>query len=689
MTVDRRRTRIGASRPAFRVLVAAMAAALSFGARAQAPQDQVRELGNLNIKELMELEVDSVFAASRYLQKSERAPSSITVVTADDIKRFGARTLADVLNSVRGMYAPNDRNYTYLGIRGFQRPNDYNTRVLVLIDGHRMNDNIYDLAFVGRETIDVGLIERVEVIRGPSSSIYGSSAFLGVINVVTKRGSRFDGFEAAAQAGTFDTYDSRVSFGTTFDNGVEWLISGSRYSSAGPTQLYYPEFDQRISAAPRAANDGIAQGIDGEDSSSFFSSVRFADVTVSAYWNERVKEVPTASFDTVFNDGREETSDYRTYLDVRYDRRLTEDVSLQARVFYDDYSYDGAYPFDFAAPGSPPEPVLNIDGASGRWVGTEAQVTAGIGERHTLIVGTEYRDNRREEQTSYYDLDPREYTVQVAGSSSTLGAFVQSESKVTDHLSVTAGLRYDGFEGNGEDHTLNPRLALIYSFDATATLKAMYGEAFRAANPYERYYYGVQGMQLPLNPETIRTYEVAYEKKLSAQSALVLTGYSYRVKNLISQDVNDAGDVFFANLDAARAQGVEVELNRSFDTGLALRASYALQRAVDQQTDRELSSSPNHLAKASLSVPLRGDALTAGVELRYHGASRTLAGSRADDFFVSNVTLLGKPTSGLELSLSIYNLFDERFGYPGAEDHLQEVIEMNGRAVLGRVVYKF
>ena len=117
-----------------------------------------------------------------------------------------------MLNSVRGLYVPNDRNYQYLGIRGFQRPNDYNTRVLVLIDGHRMNDNIYDLGGVGREAmVDVDLIERVEVIRGPSSSIYGSSAFFGVINVITKRGAPFDGSELLAKAAASDTFKSRVT----------------------------------------------------------------------------------------------------------------------------------------------------------------------------------------------------------------------------------------------------------------------------------------------------------------------------------------------------------------------------------------------------------------------------------------------------------------------------------------------
>jgi iron complex outermembrane receptor protein len=652
-----------------------------FSAAAQAPKEHVRELGELNIKELMELEVDSVFGASRYLQKSERAPSATTVITAADIKRFGARTLADVINSVRGMYAPDDRNYTYLGIRGFQRPNDYNTRVLVLVDGHRMNDNLYDLGFVGRETINVDLIERVEVIRGPSSSIYGSSAFLGVINVVTKRGVRYDGLEASAEAGTFDTYDSRITFGTTFANGVEWLISGSRYTNAGASSIYFPEFDQRLSSEPRAANDGFAEGIDGEEASSFFSSVRFGDLTVALYSNTRTKEVPTASYATVFNDEREETRHYRDYLDVRYDRALTDDLTLLVRAFYDEYEYRGVYPYDFAAPGSPPDIVLNRDAALGRWLGTEAQLTASIGERHTLVAGVEYRDNRREDMNAYYDLEPRVYDVLVEGESSAVGVFAQSESKLSDELSLTAGVRYDRF-ANGDD-TFNPRVALIYGLDDTATLKVMYGEAFRSANPYERYYYANQGSYGGLRPETIKTYEVAYEKDLTPQIDLIATAYSYHITNLINAATTPDDDLYFANLDGAHGRGVELEVNRRFDGGTSLRASYAVQRAVDEITGLELSSSPNNLVKLNLGVPLRGDALGVGFEIQYHGASMTQSGARADDFLLSNVTLLGKATEGLELSLSIYNLFDQAHAYHGGPGHAQEVMPQEGGLMRG------
>ena len=135
---------------------------------AQTPDDLTQK----SLEDLMNVEVASVYSASKYSQKVTEAPSSVSIVTSEQIQLHGYRTLAEILSSVRGFYVSNDRNYTYVGVRGFARPGDYNTRILLMIDGHRINDNVYDQALLGRELpIEVDLIERVEIVRGPSSSL--------------------------------------------------------------------------------------------------------------------------------------------------------------------------------------------------------------------------------------------------------------------------------------------------------------------------------------------------------------------------------------------------------------------------------------------------------------------------------------------------------------------------------------
>jgi len=199
---------------------------------------------DLSMEELMKIEVDSVYGASGYEQKVTEAPAFITIITSDEIQRYGYRTLADVLRYVPGFYVSNDRNYSYIGVRGFNRPGDYNSRLLLLVDGHRVNDNVYDEAAIGTDfPIDIDLIERVEVIRGPNSSLYVASAFLGVINIVTKRVRDAKGLTTSGSGASYGTYSPRVTYGHQFESGLAMLLSGTYYDSHGHDSLYYKEFD--------------------------------------------------------------------------------------------------------------------------------------------------------------------------------------------------------------------------------------------------------------------------------------------------------------------------------------------------------------------------------------------------------------------------------------------------------------
>src|SRR5579864_1535462 len=219
-----------------------------------AQEQKQADLGGLSIEDLAKVKVESVYGASKFLQKASDVPSSVTVVTAEQIQKYGYRTLADVLKSVRGFYVINDRNYSYVGVRGFSRPGDVNARILFLVDGHRINENIFDGAYVGTEfPVDIDLIERVEVTRGPSSSVYGAGAYVAVVNVITKRGRDLDSAEIYTESGSWDSYKGKASYGRRFDNGLETLLSSTFYDSEGHDRLFYPEFNSP------ATNNGIAQ----------------------------------------------------------------------------------------------------------------------------------------------------------------------------------------------------------------------------------------------------------------------------------------------------------------------------------------------------------------------------------------------------------------------------------------------
>jgi outer membrane receptor for ferrienterochelin and colicin len=132
------------------------------------------DLTELSIEDLMKVKIETV---SKFEQRMVDAPASVSIITNEEIKKYGYRNLADLLKGVRGLFVTYDRAYNYLGMRGFNRPGDYNMRFLLLIDGHRVNDSIYDTAAVGNDLpLDIDLVDRVEIIRGPGSTLYGANA---------------------------------------------------------------------------------------------------------------------------------------------------------------------------------------------------------------------------------------------------------------------------------------------------------------------------------------------------------------------------------------------------------------------------------------------------------------------------------------------------------------------------------
>jgi outer membrane receptor for ferrienterochelin and colicin len=135
-------------------------------------QNATPDLSEATLEQLGNIEV---YSASKHQQSAGDAPSSVTVITIEEIQQHGYRTLADILQTVRGFFVTYDRTYTNIGVRGFSRPGDFNTRILLLVDGHRLNNNVYDEAMTGTEfPIDIDLIQRVEIIRGPVSLLYGA-----------------------------------------------------------------------------------------------------------------------------------------------------------------------------------------------------------------------------------------------------------------------------------------------------------------------------------------------------------------------------------------------------------------------------------------------------------------------------------------------------------------------------------
>lgn len=661
------------------VLLALMVPAV-FNGLAQAAGDKPPtsdNLADLPIEQLMSLDVSTVLGASRYEQRILDAPASINIVTSQDIRRYGYRTVADALNSLPGFYVTYDRNYNYLGAGGFLRQGDYNTRMLMLVDGHRINNNIFDTATIGMEFIvDIDLIDKIEVIRGPGSSLYGSNAFFGVINVITKKGSHINGVEGSAEVASFDTNKQRASFGKKFTNGMDVLLSATRYRSKGQNH-YFKEYN-----APET-NFGWSENNDAENYSSLFANFSYSGLTIQGAYGTRTESIPTGAWDSVFNDDRTKTSDTQGYIDVKYQKTFQGKDDLLVRLFYDYYRYDGKYLYDY------PPLTLNRDLALGKWWGAEAMYTTRIAERHTVIGGLEYRDNFLQQQRNNDD-SPHVVYLDEKRSSYSVGAFTQGEFILTDKLSLNAGTRYDHYKDFAG--SLSPRIALVYTpFDQTA-IKLIYGQAYRIPNDYELYYSdgGISQKANPnLDPETIRTYQMVVEHYMDGYRMSV-SGFYYDVDHLISLKTDTDGFLTFQNTGKAEGKGVQFELEKKWAYGVSGRFSYSYQHVNSHEDDIDFSNFPKHLVKLNIYTPVIKNWLGASVEARYASSQQNLDNTCDGGYTVINTTLLSEKILGnLDLSFSIYNLLDKKYSNPASREHRESDLEQDGRVFRFKATYRF
>ena len=641
-------------------------------------------LKSLSLEDLAAVQVDTVVGASKHEQKVTEAPSAVSVVTKDDIKKQGYRTLADVLRSVRGFYVTYDRGYNAIGTRGINIPGDFGGRLLITVDGHRLNDPIYDTAASGMDFIlDVDLIERVEVIRGPGSSLYGNNAFLGVINVITRKGADVNGAEVSGSVATFDTYTGRFTYGNKFTNGVELMLSGTYYDSAGDRSLYYPEFS--------SINNGIAQNMDGGWAGSGFGSISWKGLSLEGGYVNREKTWPTAAYSTpdavtIFNDSSFATKDKRGYANLQFQHTFENEWELLTSVSYDYYGFNGVYPYDYLDPLFPR--TLNQDYAQSQSVGALVQVAKTFFEKHRVTAGAEVRYDFQLDQNNA-DLDPAATYMDSRESANSYGLFAQDEFQILKNLALTAGLRYDNFSTFGE--TVNPRAALIYHPWEPTTFKLIYGSAYRAPNAYETYYMSPSNKQNPdLRPETIRSYELVYEQRVGLHWSGSASLFYNDMKDLIRYQYDSAdGLYYFGNQDSVKAQGAEFEIAAQW-AALRARASYTYTHTEDSATGQRLSNSPEHLGQLQLSVPIYRDKLFASMEFQAMSDRQTVRGNNVGPVWLVNATLFSqKIVKNLEFSASAYNLLDQHYSDPVSSDFIQDSIQQDGRQFRLKLTYKF
>jgi outer membrane receptor for ferrienterochelin and colicins len=651
-----------------------------------------------NIEELsLEALLDApITAASRYEENANLAPGSVSTMNAEEIERFGFRSLAEVLRAMRGVYTTNDRTYDYLGVNGFGLPGDYNVRVLVMVDGHRINDSVFDSALVGLDgPVDVEMIERVEYVRGPSSSVYGSNALFGVVNVITKSGAQHSGVKAIVQGGGFTDHrrydNARITLrgGHLFESGVDVYAQAGFSHSRGVEHLGFSEFPGQT-----------ASNLDAEKYLHAFARATWRGFRLSVLSQQRSKQDPSASFGTAFDVQGTKSEDSRAWAALSYHGRFDPSgISLSSNLYFDRYTYDGDFPQPTVVGESP---IVNRDEIVGLSTGGDFQANKNLVEntgaidRLRLSAGGDVQERFSLVQKNF-DVGTTDVYSDRDDSVQILGAYGILDAQILKTFHLSAGLRFDRWSGFSS--TWNPRLSAIWTPASRTTIKLIYGAAFRGANAYERFYEANVNLPNPgLKPERIRTGEIVGEQYLGDNLRGSVSIYQYEMDGLIAIGEPTPGVFQNNNLPVVEARGASVELEARWDSGLRARGSYALQsvRNTDASLIKDsLANSPQHIGKVHAQIPLWSDRLYAAVEGLYLSERQTPQSLKdptvatVPGYVLTNLTLTYALNDATRLSLASRNLLNTSYADPGSDFHTQNAIPQNGRSVWLRASYVY
>lgn len=630
------------------------------------------DLAAFSLEELLQVKI---VGASKYGQKQSEVAASASVISRREIKAFGWRTLAEALSSLPGVYSTYDRQYSFLGTRGFGVPGDFNTRVLLTINGNRVNDVVFDAALLGRAfPLNMDLIERIEYIPGPGGAVYGQNALFGVINVVTRSGAEIDGAQlAVSYQSPQAAREGSVTWGRKLDNGLDVMLSASGFKARGEDGFF------TFGSSPVS---GVAVGMDGERDQTYTVQLAGGAWRYDFNYGNRRKDDPTGSYggDPLVPGQYQEDRALLTQLQYQ-DDYSDNTLRFTGRMYLGRERYRGM--FNYGGNRS-------LSTGSSDWWGGELRLLSTRWNNHKLMLGLEYQDNGRRDQTEEDLLDPSNNIV-IPGRGWRQGVYVQDEWTVSNTVSVTAGLRSD--RSSASDKSVSPRAALIWQATPNTTIKTLYGRAYRAPNAYERDFRDEVSQEAnpALRSETVDTLELAIDQRLGKSLLLRGSIFQWKMKNLVKLgETADASLDQYQNGEEVTAKGLELSADKTWDSGARLRGSVTHQDARFASGLR-LVNSPRWMGKLNFSSPLPVEGLSMGFETQYDARRETLIpGVYSGGYLVSNLHLTASNwLKGLEVSLGIYNLFDRQYAYPAAGSNWQNSLLQDGRQVRLKAVYQY
>lgn len=574
---------------------------------------------------LEELSNTSVYIATGTPKRLGASPAATSIITAAELEAIGAQDIDEALEMIPGLHVShasfvNSSRYFMRGI-----VSTYNPHTLVLVNGIPQTSLFTGdrgERVMGMTGLPVNAIERIEIIRGPGSAVYGADAFAGVINIITKAPEKMQGGIASAAYGSFNTW--RTSLVESNDIGPIQAMFSLAYGESDGDDPIIASDNQTVVDGQTGTTASLAPGPSNMAWKNF-------DARTDLLWDDFRLRVSFRRSESETAQGINESLDpsarfphHHGTIDLTWNKpNLWQNWDMESQIsyLYSDFrnpTYMRQFPagaFDTIFPNGFPNGVLQkpeLSEENARFHLT-AVYNGWDTHRVRLGAGTYWGDIFRTTDATNYELvevspgviipsplplqdvsdTDRAFLPENQRTSS--HAFVQDEWRFAKDWELTTGFRHDHYSDVG--NTVNPRIALVWNTTETFTSKLLYGEAFRPPAFFELYARNnpVARGNPELKPETLNNVEVAFSWQPTPALRWNLNTYKFRIYDYIDF-VSDGGaaTTFTAqNVGTIDGHGVETEVRYQISKALRLLANVSYQQTRDRTTDKPLGLTPN------------------------------------------------------------------------------------------------
>jgi outer membrane receptor protein involved in Fe transport len=605
-------------------------------------------------------EEDVVVGAAKREQSLGNVASAVTVVSGDRLRRMGYRTVAEALRSVAGMYVDDDHFYDRVGVRGLQVLGDFNTRLLLLVDGATVNEPWNQFAGYGWDApFAIDDIARIEVIRGPVSSLYGTNAFFGIINVITRGAAESPRAWGRVSGGSFG---GSAAAGFALGD-VDHQVRGS-VSALGRLgeELTVPALAGELIDADGAT--AIAASLVGVQGGAF--------AQLRVY--RRVREAPFAPYVTVIGSRDNTTADTLVMAEGGYTRELGDRLTATVRAYGNGYRYR-----DRLQLAEEPGRAFTDVGDS-RWLGAEVRGRYAVlaDDRLGVTAGVEATFIHTRSESGYVGADPEvDPPVVVPKDFDLQGLYTEVDARPLPWLALTAGVRAD--RHSLLEDRVSPRAALFASDGDRAGAKLLYAEGFRNPSAYEAFFHDGMTFVEPvgLGAETIRSVEAVVWGRPRPGLTARVSAFRWAADRLVEQEpVPDLeGQLVFGNTGALTSTGVEIEASyRDADGWLAFGGGAYTHVTSEADEDgvtvaRRAIGAPAFTAAGGVSTPPLAARFHLSSELQVVGPRESpIEGERTRTWIGWHLAAYVPAWHGVDATLGVRNLIGTRQPVPAPED---------------------